>query len=104
MVCEIHRLKMFEQEMKYESQEMLLDRVKIALARKLHEVNLDFVSLAMFSSIYERLNNILVLTAYILSYIETHDKSLEFPCLMSGLINSDKPTEEELLAHLNSNS
>lgn len=102
MVCEIHRLKMFEQEMKYESQDMVLDRIKTARSCKRQEVLLDFYSLAMFSSIYERLDNILVLTAYILSYIETHDKTLEFPSLLNGLVNSDKPTEVELLNHLNS--
>ena len=96
IIREIKRLKQFETDFTFTMQEKLLNQIKGFQNYPDKIWEFDFFSLAMLNGIYERLVNIQNLVSFMLQHINTHNEHLEYPKMLNGLIDSNKPTEEML--------
>jgi len=97
IVREIRRLKQFEIEFPMEKQGELNQMISGHHNFPDKKWRFSFFDLALLNSIYKRLINIQNLTGYLIQYIDTHDENIKYPCILNGLIESERPSEEEIL-------
>lgn len=97
MIREIKRLKQFEIDFTYEMQDRIIEEIKGYYKYPDKVGEFYFQDLGMLNAIYERLVNIKNLTSYMIRYIAKHDNLHLYPELLEGLVNSSRPTEEDLL-------
>lgn len=97
MVREIKRLKQFEAEFSDETRHKMIERISGYHNYPKRQWAFTVRELAMLNSVYERLINIQNLTSYMIQFINNHDETLPYPELLTGLVPSERPTEEALL-------
>ncbi len=94
---ETRRLKRFVSEFSYEAQDRLLNIIPRLHQRRKDLYEFKFIDLALINAIYERLINIQNISSYLIQYIHQHNKSLKIPAILNGLINSERPDEQDIL-------
>jgi len=97
IISEIQRVKQFEIDFTNEKQGEILAIGENVYSRPDQYYKYRFFDLALLCSIYERLENILSLTSFMLQYMDTHDEELPYPDLLNGYVPSEKPTHDQLL-------
>jgi hypothetical protein len=96
MIREIFRLKKLDSDFSLASQDEVIATIRNMNRADSQKCSFKFHDLAMISSFYERLFNIELLTQYMIVYLDKHDDKLDYPVLLNGFVNSDRPTEEEI--------
>lgn len=100
MIIEINRLKIAEVDFSFDIQDRLITAVRAFKCSGREKYNLRFFDLAMINTLYERIVNIISLTRYMLTYINTYDTNLKFPQLIGTLAKIEQPTEQDVLNFL----
>lgn len=97
MSYEIKRLKKFVEEYPLETSQRILNEIHGYGRIEKKEFVFRFYDLARLNSIYERLQNIIFLSNFIFDYIKRHDNLENYPKLLTGFVEKEKPTDEEIL-------
>jgi len=50
-----------------------------------------------YNNIYEAIENIIDLSRYMINYMQSHDKSMNYPKLLRGITGDTRPSEDEIL-------
>lgn len=96
MIIEITQLKISEKSYNYEIQGRIMETIKDCLHNPRSHGSFLVLDIIALNSLYERIHNIVELSAYILSYINTHDDNLAFPELLHGFVKC-RPTKEDII-------
>ena len=97
IVREIKKCKQYEIEFPNDKRANLIQSISGYHHYPDKQWEFSFYDLALLNSIYERLFNIQNLTSYMIQYINTHDDTLVYPAILNGLVDSERPSEEEIL-------
>lgn len=97
LIEEINRVKKFAHEFPLETQQKMLDNIRGYHKRAQETYEFDFFDLGRLSSIYERLINIQNISFYLVNCMASHNKDLEPPLILNGLVDMGKPLESDIL-------
>ncbi len=104
MVEEINRVKKFAREFPPETRIKMMDNIRYYHRSSKESYEFDFFDLASLSSIYERLINIQNISFYLENCMKSHNKNLELPLILNGMVKSERPLESDILNLFNSDS
>lgn len=96
MIGEIRKLKKFVANFPKDAHARMIETL-YGFAKKVECIySFQLMDLAQLNSIYERQHNIYMLTQYLMRYILHHDNISDYPTLMNGFVESERPSEADI--------
>jgi len=94
---EIKRLKKFVGDFPFDTHEKMVEQTRGCIRNSDKVYSFELKDMLFLNSIYERLHNIYFLTNYLMRYVLHHDNINDYPVLLHGFVENEKPSEADIM-------
>lgn len=101
LIEEINKVKRFSTDFKLETQQKMVNIIHNYPKGEKGHYEFNILDLTQLNSIYERIINIREICIYLVKCINTHNKDLELPLILNGFVDTERPSEFDILKIFN---